>query len=128
MASLPPGFNVESDGGERLHFSDADFVVRAAADATGGAISIVEEIAPLDTPLHVHEREDEIFYILDGDHVIQVANKSSRSVPRGSSSRDAALHTRSGVLCRGPGGSSRCSFPEGLTGSTANCPRPKLQA
>ena len=81
MASPPTGFNVESTGGERLHFSDAEFVVRAAADATGGAISIVEEIAPLDTPLHVHEREDEIFYILDGDHVVQVGEQEFQVAP-----------------------------------------------
>ena len=28
----------------------------------------------LDTPLHVHEREDELFYVLEGEHVIQVGD------------------------------------------------------
>ncbi len=83
MAWSPLGFNVESDGGERLYFSDAEFVVRAAASATAGAISIVEEIAPLDTPLHVHEREDEIFYVLDGDHVVQVGEAEFQVGPGG---------------------------------------------
>jgi hypothetical protein len=63
VTSLPLGFMLDADAGERLRFSDADVVIKASADTTGGAFAIVEEIAPLDTPLHVHEREDEVFYM-----------------------------------------------------------------
>jgi mannose-6-phosphate isomerase-like protein (cupin superfamily) len=69
------GHRVEADGGERLRFSDAEFVVRASADRTGGAFTIIEEVAPLDTPLHVHKYEDELWYILEGKHVIQVGDE-----------------------------------------------------
>jgi len=61
MTPRPPGYQLDADGGERLRFSDAEFLIKASADTTGGAFSIIEEIAPLDTPLHVHEREDELF-------------------------------------------------------------------
>ena len=48
--------------------------MRASADTTGGAFSISEEIDPLDTPLHVHEREDELFYVLEGEHEFRVGD------------------------------------------------------
>lgn len=66
------GFKIGAQDGERLRFSDADFVVWASAESTGGAFSILEEVDPLDTPLHVHANEDEFWYVLEGEHVIQV--------------------------------------------------------
>ena len=83
MTSLPSGFKVDADGGERLSFAGADFVVRASADTTGGAFSIVEEIEPLDTPRHVHEHEDELFYVLEGEHVFQVGDEEFHVGPGG---------------------------------------------
>ncbi|MGH2962347.1 MAG: cupin domain-containing protein [Solirubrobacterales bacterium] len=77
------GHRVDPDGGERLRFGDAEVVVRASADTTGGAFTIIEEISPLDTPLHVHENEDEIFYALEGDHVIQVGEEEDEVGPGG---------------------------------------------
>ena len=66
---------LDPDGGERLRFSDAEFVVKASADTTAGAFTIIEEAAPLDTPLHVHEHEDEVFYVLEGEHVVHVGEQ-----------------------------------------------------
>ncbi len=65
------GYSLDADGGERLRFSDAEFLIKASADTTAGAFSIVEEIAPLDTPLHVHEHEDELFVVFEGEHVFR---------------------------------------------------------
>ena len=72
MALQARGFKLDVDGGERLRFSDAEFIVKASADTTAGAFSIIEELDPLETSLHVHEHEDEVFYIVEGEHVIQV--------------------------------------------------------
>jgi mannose-6-phosphate isomerase-like protein (cupin superfamily) len=77
------GHKVDLDGGERLRFSDADFVIRASAETTGGAFSIIEEIDPLDTPRHVHEHEDELFYVLEGEHVVEVGDEEFRVGPGG---------------------------------------------
>jgi mannose-6-phosphate isomerase-like protein (cupin superfamily) len=77
------GFKVDAGGGERLRFSGADFVVRASAETTGGSFSIIEEIDPLDTPLHVHEREDELFYVLEGEHVFRVGDEEHAVGPGG---------------------------------------------
>jgi mannose-6-phosphate isomerase-like protein (cupin superfamily) len=81
----PPaaGFKLDREGGERLRFSDADFVILASAETTQGAFGIVEEIDPLDTPLHVHRNEDELFYVLEGEHVFQVGEDEFRVAPGG---------------------------------------------
>lgn len=71
----PAAFKLDADAGERLHFSGADFIVRASARSTEGAFSIIEELEPLDTPLHVHEREDELFYVLEGEHEFRVGDE-----------------------------------------------------
>jgi mannose-6-phosphate isomerase-like protein (cupin superfamily) len=76
-----PGFLVAGGDGERLRFSDADFLLRATAETTGGAFSIIEEIDPLDTPAHVHEHEDELFYVLEGEHVFRVGDAEHRAGP-----------------------------------------------
>lgn len=80
-AESADGFSVGADEGEHLAFADAEFVVRASAATTAGAFSIVEEIDPLDTPLHVHEHEDELFYVLEGEHVFQVGGSEFPAGP-----------------------------------------------
>ncbi|MDX6554689.1 MAG: hypothetical protein QOD86_884 [Miltoncostaeaceae bacterium] len=47
--------------------------MRASAGTTGG-FCLIEEIDPLDTPLHVHEREDELFYVLEDEHEFRVGD------------------------------------------------------
>ena len=72
-----------SEDVERLRFSGAEFVIRASAQTTGGALGIIEEIDPLDTPLHVHRGEDELFYVLEGEHVVLVGDREHRVGPGG---------------------------------------------
>ncbi len=64
---MPDGFALAGDAGEQLRFSYAEFLVTASAETTGGSFSIVEEVAPLDTPRHVHANEDELFIVLEGE-------------------------------------------------------------
>jgi mannose-6-phosphate isomerase-like protein (cupin superfamily) len=57
--------------GERLVFGDVTIRLRLTGEATGGAFTLFEELPPMvDTPLHVHANEDELFYALAGEHVI----------------------------------------------------------
>ena len=72
MSSPEHGFALAGDAGEQLRFSDAEFLVKASAETTGGSFSIVEEVAPLDTPPHVHANEDELFIVLEGEHEFTV--------------------------------------------------------
>jgi mannose-6-phosphate isomerase-like protein (cupin superfamily) len=74
-------FCLAEGDGERLAFSGAEFVVKAAGDTTGGAFSVIEESDPLDTPRHVHENEDELFVILEGEHVFTIGAATFRVGP-----------------------------------------------
>jgi mannose-6-phosphate isomerase-like protein (cupin superfamily) len=83
IGSGSPAYVVQAEGGERLRFGEVDVVVKAPADATGGAFTLFEENEPVDTPLHVHEHEDELFYALEGEHVVQVGEEEFQVRPGG---------------------------------------------
>ena len=78
--AVPDAYALEPNAGERLVFGGVTILVRAAAVQTGGAFTLFEEVPPMgDTPLHVHEREDELFYVLEGEHVFRSASRSTAS-------------------------------------------------
>ena len=84
MAGILEAFALARDEGERLEFGNSTIVVRASADDTGGAFTLLEEVPPLvDTPTHLHEREDELFYVLEGEHVFTVDGVEHRAGPGG---------------------------------------------
>jgi hypothetical protein len=58
---------------------------------------IIEEVDPLDRPLHVHRCEDELWYVLEGEHIVKVATASSMSV----SARSCSGHAAFSILCGG---------------------------
>ena len=67
---------------ERLAFGEVTVVIRVTAKDTGGAITVLEEVPPMvDTPLHVHSREDELFYIVEGEHIITLGQQEHRLGP-----------------------------------------------
>jgi mannose-6-phosphate isomerase-like protein (cupin superfamily) len=69
---------------ERLTFGDVTIVVKVSGESTGGAMCVLEEVPPLvDTPLHVHANDDELFYPLEGEHVFQVGDEELRVGPGG---------------------------------------------
>jgi uncharacterized cupin superfamily protein len=51
----------------------------------------------VDTPTHVHDREDELWYVLEGEHVFQVGDESIESALAALSSRHEASHTLNAV-------------------------------
>ena len=75
MKQTPDGFQVPNDGGERLHFGGIEIIVRASEASTGGAFTVLEEVDPVDTPLHIHQNEDELWYVLEGEHVVRVGDE-----------------------------------------------------
>jgi mannose-6-phosphate isomerase-like protein (cupin superfamily) len=67
---------------ERLSFGGVNILVHTSAEESGGALNVFEEVPPmLDTPLHVHANEDELFYALEGEHVIQRGEEEIRLSP-----------------------------------------------
>jgi quercetin dioxygenase-like cupin family protein len=77
---LPP-FVRNARAGERVRFGEVEILIRASGETTGGAFMLMEEHAPGDTRLHVHAYEDELFYSLEGEHVIQVGDAEHRIGP-----------------------------------------------
>jgi quercetin dioxygenase-like cupin family protein len=64
--------------GEARWWFGALAVIKATAADTGGQMTIVEITEPpgKEAPLHVHHREDEAFWILDGDVALQVGDST----------------------------------------------------
>jgi mannose-6-phosphate isomerase-like protein (cupin superfamily) len=76
MGTGPLSFGLDANGGERLVFGDVTVLVRASAETTRGAFTVIEEVPPMvDTPLHVHAKEDEMFYVLEGEHIVQCGDQ-----------------------------------------------------
>ena len=83
MNSATRAYVLDQSGGERLRRDEIEILVKASGAATGGAFALFEEVEPVDTPLHVHEREDELFFVLEGEHVFQVGEEEFRVGPGG---------------------------------------------
>jgi quercetin dioxygenase-like cupin family protein len=60
---------VARDDGERFHFLNTLHTAKITGEQTNGTLAAVEFLAPKNfgPPLHRHEAEDELFYILDGE-------------------------------------------------------------
>ena len=70
--------------GERLEFWGTTIVVRASADTAGGAFTLFEEETPvLDTSRHVHRETDELYYVIEGEHVFVCGDQELTVGPGG---------------------------------------------
>ncbi len=127
MNEPAPGFALAADDGERLSFAGGNFVIRASAETTGGAFSIVEEAPPmLDTPLHDHANEDELFYILEGEHVVQCGEDEFRLGPGGTAFLPRGVPHSQRRVETGVGRLLALTYPAGF--SSASSTRPSAPA
>lgn len=57
-----------ADEGTAYDLFGALTLVKAGTDETGGAFNLVEQrvVAGMETPLHIHHRADELWYVIDG--------------------------------------------------------------
>jgi quercetin dioxygenase-like cupin family protein len=71
--TLKPAF-VPADKGEARWWGPGLAIIKAGAADTGGQMTIVEVTEPpgAEAPLHVHHREDEAFWVLEGDATFQI--------------------------------------------------------
>ena len=55
--------------GDSLWFLGAHASIKASAPTTAGRVAVIEHLAPrgAGSPLHVHSREDEWFYVIEGE-------------------------------------------------------------
>jgi quercetin dioxygenase-like cupin family protein len=64
--------------GDSLWFLGALLTVKSSADTTGGRVAVIEHRAArgMGSPLHVHSREDEWFYVLEGELTFWVGGET----------------------------------------------------
>ncbi len=57
--------------------------IRLRGEDTGGAFSVIEDETPPQAgpPLHVHSREDETLYVVEGEYEIQIGDAIVRASP-----------------------------------------------
>ena len=64
--------------GRTLVINDGRYTIKASSEDTGGAFTLIEMFLPPGSgpPPHLHEREEESFYVLEGTILFQVGNDS----------------------------------------------------
>jgi quercetin dioxygenase-like cupin family protein len=75
------GYALQGQQGQEVSFVRARMWIKASRERTNPAFSLVEAIDPMETPRHVHEREDEAFYILGGEHEFECGDATFRVGP-----------------------------------------------
>ena len=77
MSFDPGGYLLKPVDGPQFWFLDTRMNVKAAAEQTGGAFTLIEWAAPtgFGPPLHLHSNEDEAFYVLEGEIVIDCGDR-----------------------------------------------------
>jgi quercetin dioxygenase-like cupin family protein len=68
------------NAGEGLH---GDAAIKASRSSTGGALTMIESDTDGGAPPHVHHREDEAMYVLEGEIAARVGDQQFRAT-RGS--------------------------------------------
>ena len=65
------------DEGEALWFLGTLATIKATSETTDGRVAVIEHLAPQgrDAPLHVHRREDEWFYVIEGEMTFWVGGR-----------------------------------------------------
>jgi quercetin dioxygenase-like cupin family protein len=68
LSHAPSGFAYRHDEGEAIWHLDFLATVKATGEDTGGRFAVVEMYGPrgAGSPLHVHRRDDEWFYVVEG--------------------------------------------------------------
>src|SRR4030088_2598646 len=67
----------DRDSAEAVWFLATRMTVLATAETTDGALGLIEAVVPpgFSPPLHVHSREDEPMYVIEGRGTYQVGDR-----------------------------------------------------
>src|SRR2546427_4027072 len=81
MSATAPAVNpiaFRQDEGEALWFLGVLATIKASRETTEGQVAVIEHLAPegAGSPLHVHHREDEWFYIIEGNLIFWVGGRT----------------------------------------------------
>ena len=79
------GYSLAGGAGERLWIVGDTMTLKATGESTDGQLTLLENLtAPGGgPPPHVHTREDEFFYVLDGSFEIRIGDDVHRVGPGG---------------------------------------------
>ena len=68
---------LRQDEGEALWFLGVLATIKASSETTDGRVAVIEHLAPqgAGSPLHVHHREDEWFYVTEGELTFWVGGR-----------------------------------------------------
>ena len=74
---VPPG------GGEKLNIAGSPIFHKVKSKDTNGVFSVMEFVTPpgKGVALHVHEREDELVYLLEGEIEVTLGDQKMKAVP-----------------------------------------------
>jgi quercetin dioxygenase-like cupin family protein len=66
-----------ADEGEALWFIGSLTTIKASSQSTAGRVAVIEHLSPRGSgsPLHVHHREDEWFYVMQGELTLWVGGQ-----------------------------------------------------
>lgn len=76
---------LQRDEGEAFWFLGVLAIIKATGETTDGRVAVIEHLAPegAGSPLHVHQREDEWFYVLEGELTLWIGGRVIKA-PTGS--------------------------------------------
>jgi quercetin dioxygenase-like cupin family protein len=79
------GHSIEAGDGERIWIVGDTMTLKATGESTGGSLVLLENLtAPGGgPPPHIHTREDEFFYILDGTFEVRIGDELHALGPGG---------------------------------------------
>lgn len=71
------------DGGDRLNIAGGEFIHKVKSVDTNNVFSVIEIITPpgKGVALHVHEKEDELVYLLQGEIEVTLGDQTMLAVP-----------------------------------------------
>jgi quercetin dioxygenase-like cupin family protein len=119
MTSSGPTFLQPNEGKKLRIFGGVEFTVKVSGQDSGGAFTLLDNTNPAGTflPPHVHSREDETFYVLEGEFEFHCENQIVRAgpgatvfLPRGIPHAFKVLSSTPGraLVLTTPGGFDRC--------------------
>lgn len=82
-ASLQQPIVVPPGGGDPLLIGDSQFIHKVKSQDTGGVFAVVEVVTPPGqrVAMHVHEREDELVYVLEGAIEVTLGSQTMTATP-----------------------------------------------
>ena len=74
---------LQPDEGKVLNVMGEILTIKIAGEDTDGAYTIIQEVSPPSggPPLHLHHKEDEAFYVLEGEYEIHCGDNKIRATP-----------------------------------------------